>query len=293
MVNQSSAEAQACQPKNARGSDWGLILALYMESRMQRKKSVTIMSWNVQWGRGADCRVDWHRIIAEIRRIAPDIVVLQEVAQHYPELPDNDDADQVAILAADLPEYVACYAPGIDTARSDGRRKRFGNWLGSRHTIRAWRSVALPAPPATTAKWLPRTAVVAEVAIAGRMLTVVGTHLEYYCARQRMAQVEALNALVAPPAVLVGDLNFSPQSPEYRALAAGNRWVDAWSVAHPGKPHAHTVGLHGAPWPDHPYCCDYAWVTPDLVAQVVAVEVCTETTASDHQPVVLTLSWPE
>jgi endonuclease/exonuclease/phosphatase family metal-dependent hydrolase len=287
-----------------------------MESRMQRKKSVTIMSWNVQWGRGADCRVDWHRIIAEIRRIAPDIVVLQEVAQHYPELPDNDDADQVAILAADLPEYLACYAPGIDTARSDGRRKRFGNWLGSRHTIRAWRSVALPAPPATTAKWLPRTAVVAEVAIAGRMLTVVGTHLEYYCARQRMAQVEALKRMVVesvpsgeaqtgdaqaggsrkgivPPAVLVGDLNFSPQSPEYRALAAGNRWVDAWSVAHPGKPHAHTVGLHGAPWPDHPYCCDYAWVTPDLVAQVVAVEVCTETTASDHQPVVLTLSWPE
>ncbi len=257
------------------------------------KNAVTIMSWNVQWGRGADCRVDWQRILAEIRRVAPDIVILQEVAQHYPELPDNDDADQVAILSTALPQYHGCYAPGIEEGRADGRRKRFGNWLGSRHPIRAWRSVALPAPPATTTQWLPRTAVVAAIEVANRMLTVVGTHLEYYCARQRMAQVEALKALVAPPAVLVGDLNFSPQSPEYRALAEGGHWVDAWTVACPGKAHAHTVGLHGAPWPDHPYCCDYAWVTPDLVAQVVAVEVCRETAASDHQPVVLTLSWPE
>lgn len=270
------------------------------------KKHVRIMSWNVQWGRGADCRVDWARTIAVIRAVAPDVVVLQEVAQHYPELPDNDDADQVAILHAAFPEWATAYAPGIDEERHDGRRKRFGNWLGSRWPITCWRSVALPTPPATHPKWFPRTALVATLSVAGRSLTVVGTHLEYYCARQRLAQVGALNgflavsppraardSLVTPPAVLVGDLNFPPQSPEYRALAEGGAWRDVWPLRYPNQPHAPTVGLHGAPWPDRPYCCDYAWVTTDLMPEVVAFEVLAETAASDHQPIVLTLNWSD
>lgn len=255
--------------------------------------AVTIMSWNVQWGRGADCRVDWGRIVAEIEAVAPDVVVLQEVAQHYPELEDNDDTDQVALLAKRLPAYHGCYAPGIDEPGADGRRRRFGNWIGSRWPVVAWQAVPLPAPPATSPKWIPRTVCVVTVAIAGALLRVLGTHLEYYCPRQRRAQVEALRELAQPePAVLVGDLNFPPQSPEYRLLAQGGVWRDAWPLVHGTEPHADTVGLHGAPWPDHPYCCDYVWVTPSLAPAVRDVTVRQETAASDHQPVVVNLDWP-
>ena len=254
---------------------------------------VTIMSWNVQWGRGADCRVDWSRLVDEITAVDPDIVVLQEVAQHYPELPDNDDSDQVAILAARLPQFQSCYAPGIDRPRADGRRTRFGNWVGSRYPIRSWQPIALPAPPATSSEWIPRTVCAVTVEVAGHPLRVLGTHLEYYCPRQRLAQVEALVALAEPePAVLLGDLNFAPQSPEYRLLADSGKWRDAWVVAHGEKPHDPTVGLHGAPWPDHPYCCDYVWVSPSLSGAVGSLEVRSATAASDHQPVVVTLAWP-
>lgn len=66
-------------------------------------------------------------------------------------------------------------------------------------------------------------------------------------------------------------------------------WCDAWRVLAPGAPHAPSVGLHGAEWPDRAYCCDFFFVTADLAPRVRAVQVLAETAASDHQPVVLEL----
>ncbi|MCU0933013.1 MAG: endonuclease, partial [Thiobacillaceae bacterium] len=40
-----------------------------------------LLSWNIQWGRGLDGRVDLARIAGEIRRIGDfDVICLQEVA---------------------------------------------------------------------------------------------------------------------------------------------------------------------------------------------------------------------
>jgi endonuclease/exonuclease/phosphatase family metal-dependent hydrolase len=60
-------------------------------------------------------------------------------------------------------------------------------------------------------------------------------------------------------------------------------------VLAPGTPHAPSVGLHGADWPDRAYCCDFLFVTADLAPRVRALQVLSETAASDHQPVVLEL----
>ena len=67
-------------------------------------------------------------------------------------------------------------------------------------------------------------------------------------------------------------------------------WRDAWQIAHPGAAHAHTVGLHGADWPDHPFCCDYVCVSEDLRERVAALRVNQQTDASDPQPVLLELA---
>ena len=69
-----------------------------------------IMSWNVQWCRGIDGRVDPARIVAEAKRIADfDVLCLQEIADNFPEprLGGNDDRDQFADIAALLPGYTA------------------------------------------------------------------------------------------------------------------------------------------------------------------------------------------
>ena len=64
---------------------------------------------------------------------------------------------------------------------------------------------------------------------------------------------------------------------------------EVWRVLAPGAPHAPSVGLHGAEWPDRAYCCDFFFVTADLAPRVRALLVLAETAASDHQPVVLEL----
>ena len=72
-------------------------------------------------------------------------------------------------------------------------------------------------------------------------------------------------------------------------LGGDEVWIDAWARRHGTRRHAPTVGLHGAEWPDHPYCCDYVWLSPALADALVSVEVLADTAASDHQPVLVEL----
>ena len=64
--------------------------------------------------------------------------------------------------------------------------------------------------------------------------------------------------------------------------------LDAWTLAHPGEPHALTAGLHDKSWPEA--CCfDFVFVSADLAPRVARVEVESSTQASDHQPVLVEL----
>jgi endonuclease/exonuclease/phosphatase family metal-dependent hydrolase len=276
---------------------------------------VRILSWNIQWGRGCDRRVDFDRVADVIRRAGePEVVCLQEVAVNHPELPGSQGEDQIAELAARFPGCSTHFAIGTDLLAEDGRRRLFGNLILSRLPVLEVFRHALPWPADPICPNMPRIAIEAVVAGDGAPLRVLTTHLEYHSARQRMAQVVALRRLLAegaehtrqqrpdaaadapfrahprPSAVLLcGDFNCPPESPEYRRLlrsdAAAPGLLDAWRVAHPDQPHAHTVGLHGCDWPDHPYCCDYFLVSPEVAARTLRVEVDQQTDASDHQPV--------
>jgi endonuclease/exonuclease/phosphatase family metal-dependent hydrolase len=91
-----------------------------------------------------------------------------------------------------------------------------------------------------------------------------------------------------------GDFNCEPGSPEYYRLTAPisadvSGWEDAWRACYGDIPHLCTVGLNGAEWPDRSYCCDYFFVSADLVDQVESVAVDQLTAASDHQPIILNL----
>ncbi|HQV09649.1 MAG TPA: endonuclease, partial [Thauera sp.] len=46
-----------------------------------------LLTWNIQWGRGADGRVDLARTVAAIRAAGDfDVICLQEVACNFPGL---------------------------------------------------------------------------------------------------------------------------------------------------------------------------------------------------------------
>ncbi len=278
-----------------------------------------IMSWNIQWGRGADGKVDVARTIAAIRAAGDlEVICLQEVAQGFPGLKGGHGEDVVALIAAAFPRHEVAFGPVLDVSTAAGRG-RFGNLILSRPAIDQIYRHLLPCPADPSVPAMQRGCV--EVVVQGRRgpLRIMTTHLEYYSARQRRAQIAALRALqrevsesASQPAavkesnpafaprkrpvsvILCGDFNCVAAREDYRALAAPferveQGWVDAWTIAHPGLAHAPTVGLHGAEWPDHAYCCDFFWVTRDLAAYVAKVEVESDTAASDHQPVLLEL----
>ena len=61
-------------------------------------KVIRILSWNIQWARGTDGRVDPGRTARTIRAFDADVVCLQEVAVNHPGLPGGPVGDQVVHL---------------------------------------------------------------------------------------------------------------------------------------------------------------------------------------------------
>ncbi|HEX6362916.1 MAG TPA: endonuclease/exonuclease/phosphatase family protein [Albitalea sp.] len=279
------------------------------------------VTWNIQWGRGVDGRVDLPRIVSCIGRWRDvDVVMLQEVADGFASLPGHDGSDQFAALAALLPGYECIQAAGTEVAGRGGRRQRFGNVIATRLPVRqVWRHL-LPWPMDPGGMSMQRVALETCLDTPLGPLRVTTTHLEYYSARQRAAQVQRLRELHAEavqhgrgrrpggedtgpfvavprgaPAVLAGDMNCTPGSDELQALLhpfddGTPAYRDAWPALHGAALHPWTVGLHDkAQWPDGPRTFDFFLVSEDLAPRVRHVEVDAAVDASDHQPVLLRL----
>lgn len=265
-----------------------------------------IVSWNIQCGKGCDGIVDLARIADVVRAMGEaDVICMQEVTRKDPEIAGG--ADQAAELAALFPDHRAVFGAGLDRPP-----RQFGNLLLSRLPMLQVFLHLLPQPAQSGIKHMQRQAIEAVLATRAGPLRVVTTHLEYYSARHRAAQVERLRALqdevaaneAQPPKpaaspydptprpaslVLCGDLNLLPAEAEYGALFQPPL-VDAWREARPGEPHPPTTGVFDrVQWPMGGHCRDYFALTPDLASRIASFEVDLDTDASDHQPLRLEL----
>lgn len=258
-----------------------------------------------------------------------DVLCLQEVAVHYPGLPGAPAHDQPALLRELLPGYALFYGPAVDELGSDGRRQQFGNLIASRLPVAHVAHHMLPYPADAGKKSMARSCSVATVCTAFGPVRVMTAHLEFYSRRQRAAQVQALrelhaqaceqaafrplddtsgwpfqNKLHTRDAILCGDWNLEPGSDEYLALQqpfeatdtastpGGDRadaLFDAWTLAHPGQPHAPTFQLFDRCYRPAPITVDYVLVSDGLRTRVRRVEVDLQTQSSDHQPVLIEL----
>ena len=279
-----------------------------------------LLTWNIQWGRGVDGRVDLARIVAHAKALADfDVLCLQEVADNYPSLGGNDDANQFAQLAALLPGYTAIEGIAVDVPGDGGRRRRFGNMLVTRLTVNAIRRHALPWPADAGKESMPRMAIEATLSLPFGPIRVTTTHLEYYSATQRNAQVRRLRELheeasvralrpgfrsvdrgpftetpQTTHAILTADFNFPPEDPAFDTVqgpfeSGTPAWRDAWQLRNGNGPHAPTFCVYDHSWKETPYACDFIFVSEDLGPRVRRIEVDGDTQLSDHQPVLMEL----
>jgi endonuclease/exonuclease/phosphatase family metal-dependent hydrolase len=278
-----------------------------------------VVSWNIHWGCGKDGRIRIHAIIDVLRKLNPDVICLQEVAANHPELEGSASASQFKQLAGAFGGYHMVEQAPSEIYRNNHPRQ-FGNILLSKYRITQAQRHVLPWPvDPEYPSGMPRGLIETVLEAPGGKLRVLTTHLEYYSPLQRRAQVRRLRELHAeacaraaiyqpetdlePPfqlgfrpgsAIYCGDFNFAPDSQDYAALLASPpigtlALQDAWRVRHGDMARAPTAGLHGFKWPDKPECYDYFFVTEDLAGRVGDVNVQSETSASDHQPIVLDL----
>jgi endonuclease/exonuclease/phosphatase family metal-dependent hydrolase len=273
-----------------------------------------LLQWNIQWCCGMDGRVDPARIARVAKELCdPDVCCFQEVAENYDSLAGSAGENQPELLKSLFAGYSAHFACAVDVPDGKGGRRRFGNLILSRLPVRQVFRHSLPWPPEAGVPNMPRVALEAVIEAQWGLVSVVTTHLEFYSARQRAAQVERLCELqgersahsmtepaqtykagpfepFARPAasILTGDFNMRPDDPQVARLL--QLWTDAWRVAHPGTAHPPSFGLFDKQFASEPYCCDFVLVSEDLATRVSAVRVDLETQASDHQPVIVEFS---
>lgn len=265
-----------------------------------------VVTWNVQNGRGCDGATDLERVARVVRSMGgADVVCFQEISRRDPEFAGG--ADQAAELRALFPGYEAVFGPALIRGE-----RQYGNLLLSRLPVLQVSNHLLPHPAEGGIKHMQRQAIEAVVASPAGPLRVMTTHLEYYSAAHRAAQVARLRAIqeevaanearppkaaaspydpVPRPAslVLCGDFNLLPDDAEYAALFQAPL-LDAWRQARPGAPHAATTGVFDRKqWPMGGHCRDYFAVTPDVAARIAAIDADVATDASDHQPLRLEL----
>jgi len=281
-----------------------------------------ILTWNVQWFKGLDCVVDIERVLHKAREIADvDVLCMQEISVNYNALTGETPADQVARVRALLPGYEVFFGPAIDELSSCGTyRQQFGNLIASRLPVRLVEHILLPDPTSEGNKNTPsmrRVCVVCTVEAPWGPVRVMTSHLEYYNAPARLAQVSALREIhlhacaraARPPeiipdspyqrkpysmdAVLCGDFNFELDSVEHSVMiqpGLSGSLLNAWSALDASKPYPATFRIFDRTYGPEPVGCDFFFVSPSMAKRVQSLTVDQQTQVSDHQPVLLELS---
>jgi endonuclease/exonuclease/phosphatase family metal-dependent hydrolase len=251
-------------------------------------RGLRVASWNIFAGRTWDAgRVDLELVLAMLRRIDADLVAVQEVDRDQDR---SHRADQARLLGEALGMDWR-YAPALlgTPGGPDGWRPpapgdpdpggtAYGIALLSRLPLDRVETVVLP----QAGRDEPRVAIVAEMAEAGRRLTVAGTHLSFVPG-PNLVQLRALQRQLderGGPRLLLGDLNLW--------------WPAVRLLSRPGwRPLLHGGTFRNRPpWSrgrlvqlDHVLAAGAAGTLRPRARRIVSGP------ASDHRAVVVELEW--
>jgi endonuclease/exonuclease/phosphatase family metal-dependent hydrolase len=263
--------------------------------------------------------MDLERTATVIKEMADfEVICLQEISK-FDELAGC--ADQVEKISSYFPTHEVFFGAAINRLNSGySTRYQFGNLILSRVPVIQSFHYQLPQPrPGSVCKHMPRQALEIVISTENGPLRVTTTHLEYHSESQRIEQARKLTdiqfevysnldysshapesgpyAAVERPidSILCGDFNSAPRDNVYETIVASkNRewgYQDAWGLAHENQLHPATCGIFDhKQWPEGPHCRDYFFVAGSITTRKLNVFVQSETDASDHQPIMLTVN---
>jgi len=295
-----------------------------ISSHINRVPDVKIVSYNIHYAIGKDDRYDLERIVEAVRDA--DIIALQEVERHYD---SRQSPSQPEDIAAMLPRHYWVYDAAFDvdcsSRREDGsidnRRRQHGQMLLSRWPILGKRYFPLPRVRVDDEFNMQMGVLEGVVETPLGALRIYNLHFGSVSAAERQLQAAFMLDLLRdspasggawtgpngefaerdwcagagePPmpeeAILLGDFNLSPGSPEYRLLCdardAGGMplLIDLWAKHNPGRDIMSWHSNRSKPGPPGRALLDYCLATPKTAAQAVKCWIDETAAGSDHQP---------
>lgn len=181
--------------------------------------ALKVLHWNIHYGIGTDGRYDIDRLATWMAKINPDVISLNEVEKY---VAGHGNEDQPARFAALL------------KAKTGNTwyyhfAQRFGNWtrngggnlLLSRFPIAATSQLEMACD---------RSAGLITIHVNGRMLNIMGTHIDSKsstCRATELTQLLPWAATFAEQRIIAGDFNASIGNLPY----IGTDYSDSWAVA--------------------------------------------------------------
>lgn len=277
------------------------------------------VTYNIQFGRGKDERLDLERIAKEVK--GADIIAMQEVERFAKR---SRMVDQVAELVRLLPGYYWIYGPGLDLDASftdesgllQSRRWQFGNLLMSRAPILSARNHLLPKMDLANELSLQRAALEGVIECPRGPVRVYSLHLGHKSDVERERQVARLLEIqrwapteggvfsggsdlrdwvderLIPPmpheVIMLGDFNMEPDSREYEIMTGAltgkgdaSTNVDVLVDSWLVAGNDPTDGVTDL---EDNARIDFVFVSGGLASRVCTARVDKDAKGSDHQP---------
>jgi endonuclease/exonuclease/phosphatase family metal-dependent hydrolase len=284
-----------------------------------------IVTYNIHYAIGKDNRYDLERVVDEVR--GADIIALQEVERNYG---PPDGPSQPEDIAALLPDYYWVFDTSFDIDGSEklgdgtilNRRRQHGKMLLSRWPISSKRYYPLPRLNIESEFNMQMGVLEGVVDTPVGLLRLYDVHFGSVSSEERQLQAEFVVTRVRdapaeggawtgpatdaaerdwsvgtsqppmpPSAVVLGDFNMGPDSPEYRIIAnAVNQQgesllTDIRAQLDPGSQARTWHPNPGRPEHEKSELLDYCFLTPDLIAHASSAHVDESAQGSDHQPI--------
>lgn len=283
------------------------------------------VSYNIQYGLGADGIYDLPRIASEVE--AADIIALQEVDRFWAR---SGMVDSPSVLSEHLPHHHWVYGANLDmdaSFRDEGRlihrRKQFGTMILSRWPILSSRNFPLP-------KWGDRQHHSIQQGLLEAVIDtplgpvrVYSVHLSHLCVATRQPQITRILDILReapfeggawcgghpnpesgwieesePPMpeaiILMGDMNFAPGMQEYDQIIGGTAQGYGRLTNRRGLLDAWVLAGHvenaGSTHPNARCRIDHCFVSTNLAGAVSEVWVDDQAKGSDHWPVWVTFA---